>query len=202
MPTEPRRVACVGGSITFGLGLKNRREDCYPAVLQNMLGDGFRVRNFGYSGAAVSRESTEPYWKTPSFVSVNRFEPETVLLALGTNDAQVANAPALPQFKSDYLALIKHFQSADARVVVITPPPVFLPHLFEGPSEIDVETLDSVVRPAVIAIAQQEGLPMIDAYGPLLQRQELFPDHLHPNAEGARLLAEWAASSIRAWAAN
>lgn len=31
---------------------------------------------------------------------------------------------------------------------------------------------------------------LINVHTPLLQRPECFPNHLHPNADGARLLAE------------
>ena len=50
---ETTRVACVGDSITFGAGVKNRGKNCYPAVLGNLLGEGYEVRNFGVNGATL-----------------------------------------------------------------------------------------------------------------------------------------------------
>ena len=38
------RVACVGDSITYGHGIKNRLKGCYPAQLAWMLGDKWEVR--------------------------------------------------------------------------------------------------------------------------------------------------------------
>ena len=32
------KVACVGNSVTYGYGIKNRETNCYPAQLQQMLG--------------------------------------------------------------------------------------------------------------------------------------------------------------------
>ena len=41
------RVACIGNSITFGAGIRNRSRDSYPSVLARMLGDNYWVKNFG-----------------------------------------------------------------------------------------------------------------------------------------------------------
>ena len=60
--TETIRVACVGDSITFGYGISNRDKNSYPAKLQNLLGDGFEVQNFGLSGARVTQDSGKPYY--------------------------------------------------------------------------------------------------------------------------------------------
>ena len=37
--SEPVRVACVGDSITYGHGIKDRLHDAYPGVLSSMLGE-------------------------------------------------------------------------------------------------------------------------------------------------------------------
>ncbi|MEM6330146.1 MAG: GDSL-type esterase/lipase family protein [Planctomycetota bacterium] len=197
MTTDPTRVACVGGSITFGLGLEDRRRDCYPAVLQRLMGPGYLVRNFGYSGAAAGRGANEPYWQTPSFTAACRFTPGVVLLALGTNDAQHANLPVLDDFADEYLALIAHFQALPTApaVIAVSPPPVFEPL-----PEIDIPSLDAVVRLAVLQVASSAGLRVVDAYTPLVARPDLFPDNLHPNAAGAQILAEAAAEALRAQA--
>src|SRR4051812_9583099 len=50
---EPLRVACVGDSITFGAGLKDRAHNAWPVRLGAWMGDGYEVRNFGVSGTTV-----------------------------------------------------------------------------------------------------------------------------------------------------
>lgn len=47
---EKTKVACVGDSITFGLGIAQRDQANYPKYLGDLMGDGFEVRNFGNSG--------------------------------------------------------------------------------------------------------------------------------------------------------
>jgi len=50
--SEPAiRIACVGDSITYGAGLKKGGK--YPAVLRDLLGERYAVRNFGLNGATL-----------------------------------------------------------------------------------------------------------------------------------------------------
>ena len=70
----PLRVACVGNSVTYGYGLRNRDRDAYPVRLQEMLdeyyGSGrFEVGNFGRSGATLLYKVTA---HTSSSLSSNR----------------------------------------------------------------------------------------------------------------------------------
>ena len=55
------KVACVGDSITFGLGLADRALEAYPARLQALLDERFpgryEVRNFGSSGRGIYLDS-------------------------------------------------------------------------------------------------------------------------------------------------
>ena len=59
--TEPLKVACVGDSITFGAGIKERETQCYPVQLGQLLGDEFEVRNFGVNGATLLKQGDLPY---------------------------------------------------------------------------------------------------------------------------------------------
>ena len=44
------KVACVGNSVTYGYGIENRETNCYPAQLQQMLGDATKWRTSGIAG--------------------------------------------------------------------------------------------------------------------------------------------------------
>ena len=50
--------------------------------------------------------------------------------------------------------------------------------------------LTEEVIPKVNAIARHKHLPVIDLYEKLENESALFPDGVHPNAQGARLMAE------------
>lgn len=47
------RIACVGDSTTYGHGISNWPKNNYPAILQNLLGEGYHVNNYGVSSHAV-----------------------------------------------------------------------------------------------------------------------------------------------------
>jgi len=193
---EPTRVACVGGSITFGLGLPDRRSQSYPSVLQRLLDerDGagrWRVRNFGYCGATASRNSAEPYWKTPTFTAATRFEPELALIVLGTNDAQFAHAAGRATLEGDLAATVEHFRSLGAKVLLGDPPPVVPPV-----AEIDFEALAEVVRPTIHRVAERTGVPLFDFFTPLAGTREEFPDGLHPTAAVSERLGRIALEAV------
>ena len=59
------RVACIGNSITFGAGIKNRSRDSYPSVLARMLGDNYWVKNFGVSARTMLNKGDHPYMNEP-----------------------------------------------------------------------------------------------------------------------------------------
>ena len=45
------------------------------------------------------------------------------------------------------------------------------------------------VVPRIHQVAIDMGLPLIDAYTPLINHPEYFPDGVHPNMEGAQIIA-------------
>ena len=88
------RVACVGDSITFGFG--------YPENLQTKLGDDYTVNNFGVSASTVVTHSYKPYVNQNAFIQSKDFQPEIVIIMLGTNDAQSNIQGGIDNFSSDY----------------------------------------------------------------------------------------------------
>ena len=82
------KVACVGDSITQGSGIKDPAKDSYPAQLQKLLGDNFEVKNFGHSGRTLLYGGDAPYIKSPKFKQAQDFNPDVVIIKLGTNDSK------------------------------------------------------------------------------------------------------------------
>ena len=88
------RVACVGDSITYGSGIKDRHHDSYPAVLGRWLGPGWDVRNFGVSGATLLKKGDLPYFKQKNHEAAVAFTPDIVVIMLGTNDSSTSESAA------------------------------------------------------------------------------------------------------------
>lgn len=186
-PEETLRVACVGDSITAGSGLDNPTEESYPSQLNTILGEGFQVGNFGVSGATVLKKGNKPYWDTNQFEPSHTFNPDIVVIMLGTNDAKPSNWVHEGEFISDYSALINTYKSLDSRPIIYIcyPTPVY-----GEVAGITDERITGEVIPKIKQVSIDNSVATIDNYSALSDKESLFPDKIHPNVEGARLIAE------------
>ena len=80
------RIACVGDSITYGAGIKDRKNMNYPVQLGKMLGQKYEVKNFGNSGSTMLKKGDKPFWKQREYKAALDFNPNIVVIKLGTND--------------------------------------------------------------------------------------------------------------------
>ena len=181
------RVACIGDSITYGAGIENREANSYPAVLERLWGTKFQVGNFGVSGATLLKKGDKPYGNQPEFAAAADFAPQVVIIKLGSNDTKPENWRFGNEFASDLRALIEQFQRLPSKphVWLCLPVPVY-----ETRWGINEKTLGEEVIPAILQVAQDKRLPIIDLHAALSNRPELFPDKVHPNADGAALMAK------------
>lgn len=191
---EKIRVACVGDSITAGAGVENPKENAYPVVLQKLLGDGYEVKNFGVSGRTLLNTGDYPYTKEKAYQNALAFKPQIVIIKLGTNDTKPQNWKHEADFEKDYTALIESFQKLEStpRVFLCTPVPAY-----KGNFGI-TEPVVVKVKPRVEALGKKLELPVIDLYTALSDKKEMFPDQIHPNAAGAKLMAETIAAAVKA----
>jgi acyl-CoA thioesterase I len=180
------KVACVGDSITFGYGLGNPSAESYPAVLAARLGAAHTVQNFGVNGATLLKNGDSPYWDQANYTASGAFDPDVVVIMLGTNDAKPQNWSREAEFSPDYAELIAHYRSLGALVYVATPPPVY----GAGAFDIQPAVVANEVVPLVRTIATDAGAPLVDVFTALSDEAQLFPDTVHPNAAGAELIAE------------
>lgn len=123
---EPIRVACVGNSITYGHGLKNRSTESYPSVLGEMLGEKYEVRNFGISARTLLNKGDHPYMKEQLFAEARAFHPDIVVIKLGTNDTKPHNWKHAQDFRHDLSALIDSFRcEGSPRIYLCYPATVY-----------------------------------------------------------------------------
>ncbi|MBQ5937752.1 MAG: sialate O-acetylesterase [Bacteroidaceae bacterium] len=190
------KVACVGNSVTYGYGLANRETESYPVRLQQMLGEGYEVGNFGHSGATLLYKGHRPYIGLPEFHQALDFKPDWVVIHLGLNDTDPRNWPDWKEeFIPNYRALIDSFRlvNPEARILVCKMTPIFDRH-----SRFQSGTRDwhKQIQHAIEQVAQGAGAQLIDLFTPLHSRPDLFPDALHPNPEGAKILAKTVYSAL------
>ena len=125
---EKVRVACIGNSITYGHDVVDREVNSYPARLQEFLGSDYEVRNFGVSATTLLTKGDYPYITTDAYRQSLEYNPDIVLIKLGTNDSKPWNVPNKDQFKDDYIRLIETYQALPAtpRIILLTPVRCFL----------------------------------------------------------------------------
>ena len=186
-------VSCVGDSITFGAAIKDRGANSYPSQLQKMLGDGYKVNNFGVNGATLLKKGDKPYWKLEAYKKALGSKPNLFIIKLGTNDTKPQNWKHKNEYKADYKKLISSFQKLDTkpRVLIAFPVPVA-----KDRWGINEKAVSTEVIPALREVSKETGCEIIDLYTALKDHHDLIPDGVHPNGKGASIIAEHVAKKI------
>jgi len=183
------RVACIGNSVTYGLHVENREQNCYPARLQTSLGAGYLVKNFGHSGATLLRKGHTPYNKTAEFSDAISFKPDIAVIDLGLNDTDPRDWPDYRlNFQADYSWLIDTLRKANHNVKIYV---CLLTPIFSGHPRFKSGTMEWFwqIQSLLPCIARANYANLIDLHTPLHDRPDLFADNIHPNAEGAAIIA-------------
>jgi len=189
-PTDykaPIKVACVGDSITQGAGAAKGMS--YPAQLQELLGDAWKVGNFGVGGRTLMRSGDFPYWNEAAFRQAQEFNPDVVVIMLGTNDTKPQNWVHKDQFEKDYRDLVKTFQELKSK------PRIFLCRAVPVPEPGNFGINEAGIQeqiPIVDRLAQELKTGTIDMHAALADKFPLLPDRVHPNTEGAGVMAQTA----------
>lgn len=195
-PQSPLKVACVGNSITYGMTLANPATDSYPAQLQPLLGDKYRVERFGRNGATLLRKGHRPYVADPIFTEALAFSPDILVVHLGVNDTDPRNFPHYgDDFAPDYLALIDSFRvrNPNVRVIMANLSPILSQHYrYRSGTRAWRDSL----RILIPQIAKSAGAETVDFGEALRDYPNLIPDGIHPNKEGASHLARAVYSRI------
>lgn len=190
------RVACIGNSITYGTGIADRTNDSYPSQLQRLLGSDYQVGNFGKPGATLLYHGHRPYVKQEEFKEAIAFKGDIAVMHLGINDTDPRNWPNYrDEFVKDYLSIMDSLRAANPKVRIIlarmTPIADRHPRFVSGTKQWHGE-----IQTAIETVARVSGAELIDFYEPLYPYPYLLPDAIHPNPEGAGILAKTVYSGI------
>ena len=185
--SEQIRVACVGDSITYGAGIKDRKNMNYPKQLGKLLGKEYEVRNFGNSGSTMLKKGDKPYWEQKEFKAALEYAPNIVIIKLGTNDTKPQNWKHGAEYSVDYKAMISSFTklSSKPKVYICLPVPVVKTRW-----GITNEIVIKEIIPAIRKVSDQTKSEIIDLNTPFKGKNELIPDFVHPNGAGATVIAK------------
>ena len=189
--TDAIRVACIGNSITDGHGIEMATQYGYPALLQKALGSDYWVKNFGVSSRTLLNKGDFPYMKEMAWRDALAFNPDIVVIKLGTNDSKPQNWQYASEFKQDLLQMIKAL--GKAKIFLCTPIPAFKPSW-----DINDSVIVNGIIPIQKEVARKNGLQLIDLHTLMANDEELVqPDGIHPNEKGVAKMAEIIAGAIK-----
>ena len=199
-------VACVGDSITYGTGVEDRKEYCYPVRLQQMLGTKeYQVGNFGVEGVTVQKKGNVPYVNDPVYEKSLKYDADIIVMLLGTNDSKKVNWKNAESFAKNYRELVEKYEklSQTPKLILATPPKVFPPS-----PEWNEDTLmsDAVLKEEceiIKKIGKEKKIPVLDLYTLTENHPQWFnADGIHPNQKGTEQIAKAVAGEIESIASS
>jgi acyl-CoA thioesterase-1 len=190
---RPMNIVCLGDSITSGFKLPAPETSSFPSQLEKMSGNKWKITNAGVTGGTALKKGDISIWTTDVFSSIKKTEPDVVVLMLGTNDTKDINWPHISFFEADYSEIVQQIKELPGHPEVIlcsVPPIEGFNHL--GISDGRATELTGQVR----EIAEATETHYVDFTSPLAGKPKLFLDGLHPNEQGAQIIAKILMKSI------
>lgn len=181
------RVACIGDSITYGSGIKDKTKN-YPSVLGALLGEEYDVRNFGVDGSTNLRKGNQPYVNEKKYKKALRFNPDIVVINLGTNDSKMRNWDFLSDdYEEDLAELVKSFRSLPSHPDIYL---CFPTKVYKTRYSIRDSVIKNHIIPKIEKVAKIQNCHIVDTYNATCGMPQYFPDNIHPDEGGAKVIAE------------
>ena len=197
-----RTIACIGDSITYGMMRNGKGEytqfDNYPHKLEKLLGEGWKVCNYGQPGAYVTKDDGKLcYWNLKQFAESKAKAADAYIIMLGTNDSSDWRRDEYEKSLSELLDAYR--ESAPESKIFLMLPPTPYPNPLTGEinSGVSAEILATEVPAIVTAIAAEKGIQVLDLHTLTADHPDWFADGLHPNGEGHQHIADYIYEQIR-----
>lgn len=191
---RPQRILFVGDSIAWGTGASAPVQRFTSRLVSRLNAGGgrFRELNLAIRGSTLvdqawphPGESTHPH----GLARVIDLAPDVVVLEHGSNDNAFGHS--LGEFLWAYRDSVRTLERGlpDTRIVCMTIPP-------RWDSLASDDDWRNRANVGIQEIAALEHTLLAQSHAKLRNRRELFPDGIHPNDEGHRLLAESVAEAL------
>lgn len=191
------RVACIGNSITDGMTIDLKGHNSYPAQLQRILGTGYHVKNYGVSARTLLRKGNLPYVNELAWKDALDFNPNIVIIKLGTNDSKAANWKHKEEFQGDLQSMIDQLRALPAHPVIYLVRPLVAAEKVVNEMSINNEVIEKEIIPIINKVAKKNKLRVLDFREELNRDDLMSPDGVHPNKKGAAVIAQRVAEAIR-----
>ena len=191
------KIACVGDSITYGLGVIDNRNYAWTSLLVKELGSNYQTINYGLISRTLSDSGDMPYMKEKLAKEFWNNDYDIILFMLGTNDTKKINWNE-DEFRKDYDKIIKRLvkEKNNSKIYIMIPPEIYInnPTEFE-PNRVNLE--NGVVPIIKDITSKYNNIEVIDLYTYTIDHKEWFNDGLHPNREGNKEIAKEIANNIK-----
>lgn len=187
------RVACIGNSITDGMGIDMSEVYGYPAVLQRLLGKNYNVKNFGVSARTLMNKGDLPYMKEQAWADAQAFLPNIVVIKLGTNDSKDYNWIHGADYGADLQKMVDTLRALPSKPQIYVCSPIPAARIW-GISDSVIVNGDI---PAIKRVVKKNKLAYIDLHTEFKPTEGLMQrDGIHPTDKGAAQLAKIIAAHI------
>jgi len=177
--TQAQKVACIGNSLTHS---------SYPIYLNEKT--TATVKEFGVPGATMRKTHPNTYWNTGDFVEVKAWNPDYVIILLGTNDTSILNwaGTASTQFAADYREFLTYFTGKIYLGII----PYVMPEAIQIERNANIDEAIAII----LCIASEKGLELIN-FKAALHPEHYQADNLHINLEGQQVMADVAWEALK-----
>jgi len=196
---EMMKVACIGDGSTEGYGASDMSRTSYVEQLKRLLGRRYIVENFGSDEATACRNTDKPYASLEICNAAMEFEPNIVIISLGTSDSQAEvwnTGDCAKNFEADLAFLCKKLEELPTKpeIYLCLPAPI-LPN---NQSTHQPRVLEREIIPAIRRVANANRYTLVNfnlAFQNCTDCNSV-DDNLFPNDKGHRLMAERAYVAI------
>ena len=192
------RVACIGNSITDGSGIDMRSQFGYPAQMQNLLGEGYHVENYGVGARTMLNKGDHPYMKEQAWREALDFNPNIAIIKLGTNDSKAHNWQYGKEFAHDMQQMIDSLKRLPSSPKIYLMLPLVASNKMVNPNDINNTVIENEIIPIIRKLAKKNKCEIIDISERMTSKPEfMLSDGVHPSAKGAAEMAKAIAEIIK-----
>ena len=195
---DAQRVACIGNSITDGSGIDMAEVNGYPAQLQKMLGKDYYVKNFGVGARTMLNKGDHPYMKELAWKDALAFNPNIVVIKLGTNDSKDQNWKYGNEYEADMQQMIDSLKRLPSSPKIYLMLPLVASNKMVNPNDINNTVIENEIIPIIRKLAKKNKCEIIDIRERMTSKPEfMLSDGVHPSAKGAAEMAKAIAEIIK-----
>ncbi len=184
------KIACIGDSLTAGATSSDETTKAYPPQMKSFLGSNFEIANYGVGGATMISTVSLAYTKTEQYSQSLSYNPDIVIIMLGTNDAAPAFVQDIPTPQQPTAFLQSATQIIQSYRNLSSKPDIFVMTSVQVLTQNSRKRLlETVFMPLQKQAAKDNSCNLIDIFAQTGNIETLYSDGLHLTDDGYRYLA-------------